>query len=190
MRKTFLALMLLSLVGFFACEGDISPVIILEGGDSIDHVLNQEFIDPGFTAFDDDDGDVTSLVTATELNVNLAGNQIITYTVVDSKENTTEVLRTVNVYNEINIMAGNWIGEYVFPYPGIDKQEYMDSISPSTSINMNIVIQDFAGNIGANLIGTVVLSGIINAPAIIFYLYFIVCNQLCWRREPHRIYRS
>ena len=33
---------------------------------------------------------------------------------------------------------------------------------------MNIIITDFAGNIGANIEGTVVLSGIPNAPAIIF----------------------
>lgn len=132
------------------------------------HILNQTFTEPGYSAFDDEDGDITESVEVTSLDVNTAGIQYITYTAKDAEGNVAEAVRTVTVYNQMEVMAGNWIGEYVFPYPSIDKKEYIDSISPSTDSNMKIIFKDFAGNNNANLEGTVMLSGVPDAPAIIF----------------------
>jgi hypothetical protein len=65
-------------------------------------------------------------------------------------------------------MNGNWSGEYVFPYPGIVPVAYIDSLSASVTKNMNIVFKNFGGNANANLTGSVILSGVPDAPAISF----------------------
>lgn len=168
MRKIYLALMLLPLIGFFACEGKIAPVILLDGGDEIDHVLNRAFVEPGYSAFDDADGDITTSVTVSVLDVNIAGDQDLVYTVEDSDGNITEVIRTVNIFNEMNVLSGNWSGEYVYPYPSIDKQQYLDSLVVSSTTNMYVTFKHFGGYINSNIEGRVVLSGIPNAPAILF----------------------
>lgn len=168
MKKPLLFIFILFFFAFTACKDETAPKIVLDGDTNMKHILNQTFTEPGYSAFDDEDGDITGSVEVTTLDINTAGIQYITYTATDAEGNIAEAVRTVTVYNQMEIMAGNWIGEYVFPYPGIDKQECVDSISLSTDTNMNIIFIDFAGNAGANIEGTVVLSGIPNAPAIIF----------------------
>lgn len=168
MKKPLLFTFILFFFAFTACKDETAPKIVLDGDTNMKHILNQTFTEPGYSAFDDEDGDITESVEVTSLDVNTAGIQYITYTAKDAEGNVAEAVRTVTVYNQMEVMAGNWIGEYVFPYPSIDKKEYIDSISPSTDSNMKIIFKDFAGNNNANLEGTVMLSGVPDAPAIIF----------------------
>jgi hypothetical protein len=168
MKKTFSVILLISFLAFQACKDDVAPKIILDGNVNIEHVLNQPFIEPGFVAIDDVDGDITASVTASSLNVDSAGLHLISYTVSDAEGNSAEVFRNVNVYNQMRSFEGDWSGEYVFPYPGINKLAYIDKISTSVTTNMNIIFKDFGGNSGANLEGTVMLTGVIEAPAIAF----------------------
>jgi hypothetical protein len=158
MKKTILILFVLSLFGFYSCKDDSAPIVILKGDDTMDHILNAEYEEPGFAAFDDEDGDITDKVIVDSLDVNVAGEVEIAYTVTDAEGNMGKAIRTITVYNQAASYEGSWAGEYIDPYTGIPGQEkvaYVDAISLSTTVNNGIVISDFAGNAGANISGTV-----------------------------------
>ena len=61
--------------------------------------VGQAWVDPGFTAFDDHDGDVTSkVVKPTQVvNTNVPGVTTLRYTVTDSAGNSATYIRTVTV---------------------------------------------------------------------------------------------
>jgi hypothetical protein len=79
---------------------DEPPVITLIGAAAIDLNVGDNFIDPGVTATDNVDGDLTSSVAVggDVVNTGVAGTYVITYNVSDSAGNpAAEVTRTVNV---------------------------------------------------------------------------------------------
>ena len=76
----------------------ILPEIQLEGGEDYVITLGTRYEEPGFTATDNVDGDVTAMVRVEgEVDWLTAGIYPITYTVSDSCENTTVVTRNVEV---------------------------------------------------------------------------------------------
>ena len=76
----------------------IPPEIRLTEGDYIAIPTGADFTDPGFTAVDNVDGDLTDQVTAAgEVNCFLPGEYSLVYTVTDSYQNTTTVTRRVEV---------------------------------------------------------------------------------------------
>lgn len=79
-------------------DDPVAPEITLEGGQVITVSAGHAFEDPGFTATDNGDGDVTGLVEVSGIvDVYRPGDYPITYTVTDSFGNTTSVTRTVQV---------------------------------------------------------------------------------------------
>ena len=84
-----------------------SPVITLNGSVSMDITLNSPWVEPGFTATDYEDGDLTGQVNVTgTVNNNYAGLYTITYEVFDSKGYSTTILRTVHVNNSLQSLSG------------------------------------------------------------------------------------
>ncbi len=77
------------------------PVITLVGANPISVIVGSTFSDPGATAFDQEDGDITSkIVASSTVNINVVGSYTITYNVKDSQGlAATPVSRTVNVLN-------------------------------------------------------------------------------------------
>ena len=80
-------------------EGDIvPPEITLSGEQEVVVYLARPYEEPGFTATDDRDGDITQkVVVEGTVDSYTAGSYPITYTVTDSFGNTTSVVRTVKV---------------------------------------------------------------------------------------------
>lgn len=81
-------------------QDTIPPVITLLGDQTIDLNLGDDFIEPGFTATDDVDGDITGsvVVGGDTVDTNTVGTYTITYNVTDSSGNpAVEVTRTVVV---------------------------------------------------------------------------------------------
>ena len=76
------------------------PVITPTGGDSITHNVNHNlgdvYTEVGATGVDNGDETVT-IITSGEVNVNVIGSYVITYTATDALEHTTSQTRTVNV---------------------------------------------------------------------------------------------
>ncbi|KRT57715.1 protein of unknown function (DUF5011) [endosymbiont of Ridgeia piscesae] len=74
------------------------PVITLEGDNPVAIEAGTPFIDPGASAEDDVDGDITDRILVDgEVDVETAGSYQLTYTVSDSAGNTATVIRTVDV---------------------------------------------------------------------------------------------
>jgi hypothetical protein len=148
MKKLMLFIAFLGIAGglaFFAsCSKDdtTAPVITINGANPYYLVLNSlAYTDPGATAEDDEDGTVTvtSDISSTNPDRNLAGTYTITYTAVDAAGNEATATRTVVVYNEADVLAGN--------YSVIDtvaKLSYSDQVIASTTENRKITFQKFA----------------------------------------------
>lgn len=118
--------------------GDAAPSIIINGGTGIQHSLNAPWFDPGVTATDPEDGDLTSQVTVSgSVNVDQAGTYLIEYTVTDSGGNTTTVVRTVQVLNDVNFISGNYTCLTISPD---STYNWITTISASTTENNRFVI--------------------------------------------------
>ena len=80
--------------------GDITPpVISLIGGSLHRHILGDVYTDPGYTATDSNDGDITGSVTFTDnINVNVSGKYQRTYDCIDAAGNLADsVSRDIHV---------------------------------------------------------------------------------------------
>ncbi len=79
-------------------DDPIPPVVKLTGGSSITVGIGAEFADPGYTATDNYDGDLTDQVQVSgSVDAFKEGTYTLTYTVTDSYQNTTTVSREVCV---------------------------------------------------------------------------------------------
>ena len=87
------------------------PVITLTGNASLTSSLQASLSDPGATATDEEDGEVTvsSDWSSTNPNINMAGPYTITYTATDAAGNTATETRTVTIVND----AAAWAGTYL-----------------------------------------------------------------------------
>ncbi|MEK7390589.1 MAG: immunoglobulin-like domain-containing protein, partial [Patescibacteria group bacterium] len=74
------------------------PVITLIGANPMSVTVGQSFTDPGATAFDAEDGNITSRIVATgTVDINTLGSYLRTYSVTDAGGLTDMETRTVNV---------------------------------------------------------------------------------------------
>lgn len=78
-----------------------APEIKLSGKSQVYLLLGERFSEPGYSASDNADGDLTSkVVVSGSVNTNKVGDYKITYEVSDSSENKTTVTRNVRVYKK------------------------------------------------------------------------------------------
>lgn len=76
----------------------IAPVITLVQGNNIARDKGADFVEPGYSAVDECDGDLTSQVTVTgTVDGHTYGTYVLTYSVADSSGNVGEVKRTVQI---------------------------------------------------------------------------------------------
>ena len=154
----------LLLISFFSCKetDDTRPTITLKFGDvqndSTSHVLNQAYVDPGATAWDDFDGDITSRIYVdNEVNENLVGWYSVTYNVVDQAGNEAfPARRWVQVYNTAWAHAGFYTAFEENLYPVPDTFQYPVYVFADTMVNERIVIMSLAGNLGQPIYADVV----------------------------------
>lgn len=79
-------------------EDITAPTISLNDNGTMYIPLGAGFSDPGFTASDNCDGDLTGKVSVSGTVSDAAGSYVLTYTVADNSGNSVSVNRTVNVY--------------------------------------------------------------------------------------------
>lgn len=76
----------------------IAPIITLNSGNQINLNKGKDFVDPGFTAIDECDGDISSsVVVEGKVDGHTYGTYTLTYRVTDSSGNVGEVKRTVRI---------------------------------------------------------------------------------------------
>ena len=79
-------------------EDPVPPEILLEEGERITWLAGVEFVDPGWTALDNCDGDLTDQVLCQgEVSLYFLGEYVLNYTVEDSFGNVTTIERIVEV---------------------------------------------------------------------------------------------
>ena len=82
---------------------DTDPTITLNGSSTITHEVGTTYVDPGATANDNYDGDLSSEITTNiNLNPNTLGTYTIEYTVKDSSNNIAQEQRTVQVVDTVD----------------------------------------------------------------------------------------
>ena len=81
-----------------------NPVITLNGDAVIEIYMGSTFVDPGATAYDEEDGDITnSIQVSGSVDTNTHGTYVLAYNVTDSDGNSaTVVVRTINVVDNFN----------------------------------------------------------------------------------------
>ena len=77
---------------------DTPPVLTLTGGAAMQLQQGAAFVEPGYTAIDNVDGDISNKVVVTgAVNINAAGTYSLVYTVADAAGNTSTATRVVTV---------------------------------------------------------------------------------------------
>ena len=89
-------------------EDKESPVIILNDSGNSYIYLKHKYIDKGFTASDNCDGDITDKVAVhNNINTNKTGDYEVTYSITDSVGNKNTVTKKVIVYDDISKVPKN-----------------------------------------------------------------------------------
>lgn len=80
------------------------PSIILNGDKEVYLYRGNEYIEEGYSAIDNCDGNMTSLVKiSSNLNINENGKYEIKYSVIDKEGNKAEAIRKINVYDDASM---------------------------------------------------------------------------------------
>ncbi|MEI3605567.1 DUF5011 domain-containing protein [Pseudogracilibacillus sp. SE30717A] len=90
---------------------EVAPVITLNGDNPMELEVGEEYVEPGATAEDDVDGNVTdSIVISGEVNTDLPGKYEVVYTVTDAAGNVATETRIVHVVETEEPGDGNGEG--------------------------------------------------------------------------------
>lgn len=121
------------------------PIITLIGSSTINILEGTTFTDPGATATDIEDGDLTSHIVKTgTVNTSIVGNHTITYSVTDSAGASSSVTRTVVVNPNINACRYGTNGELSYDQFVLARNAGLIhySISTSTGITAKAIIEN------------------------------------------------
>ena len=146
-------IVLLLVFGFLAtsCKenDDLAPVMTLNGPDTVYHILNEVYSDPGVTAIDDTDGNLTSNVFVdNQVDIDRMGEYLVTYSVVDKSGNEAPPLsRVVFVFNEGLEYYGSYSALDNQIYPQLSQCSYPSYIWVDSTVNNRLVFLDFACNL-------------------------------------------
>lgn len=108
-----------------------APVLTLVGETPYIASYGVDFVDPGYTAIDDRDGDITaSVVIESTINTLALGEYIVKYTATDSSGNTSTAERIVVIKTQSDAQAANPPGKIIYlsfdDGPGPYTQQLLD----------------------------------------------------------------
>ena len=160
------------------------PTITLLGDNPLELTINDTYNEPGHTAIDDTDGNITNsvVVNSSAVNTSVIGSYSVTYNVSDNANNATTVTRIVNVSDEqdttppVITLIGNNPMEVVqgtaYNEPGFTATDNVDGIitglvivdisavNPTTvgSYPITYNVSDQAGNTALTVIRTIMIT--------------------------------
>ena len=134
----------------FSCRkvDDTPPIINMNPPDSIYHVLNELYTDPGATATDEADGNITNnIYIKNDVDINKVGEYTVVYTVVDKQGNeAAPATRWVFIYNQAWNYAGYYSVSETQVFPATESREFESKIIADSTVNFRINFSDFAGD--------------------------------------------
>ena len=135
---------------------NVAPVLTLNGNAKDTVSLNSTYTDPGATATDNADGNITAaIVMAGNVNTSQTGDYTRTYNVKDAANNSaSQLTRMVHVRNDAYFLAGNYSA---VPNCGsTPSSNYSSNILVSATVNNQISISTIHNNYtGQPIVGTV-----------------------------------
>ena len=139
----------MTVLTFPACqqEEDIAPPTISLLGDNPHYMdLNSDYIEPGFSVTDQEDGAISNDRVAVSSNVDkdVAGTYTVTYSVTDNAGNTGVTDRSVIVRNSAEFLAGEYNGA-VNACQAPPNSVYDATIAISNTQNGKFTITNFGG---------------------------------------------
>ena len=149
-KLTFvLSAVIAMMVVFSACETEDldAPVIDLVDGD-MEIVLNDPtgFVEPGYTATDEQDGDLTNNVIVTgTVDVTKIGTYELVYSVSDKAGNKTSVKRKVDVIVNQATYTGTWAVVDVVTGDNPGTWNYNATVTASSANTMRLLVANFGG---------------------------------------------
>lgn len=118
----------------FEVSDTVSPVITLEGEPEVSIYQNEGYIEPGFSASDNVDGDITgAVIESNDIDNTVSGIYTVRYEVSDSAGNSAEALRTVKVRNS----PDEDVDESVRGLPVLMYHWFYDAGAGETGANVN-----------------------------------------------------
>lgn len=131
-------------------EGNDAPQIVLNGSNPLTHPLNSTFFDPGYTAFDVEEGNLTSLVQVSGVvNKDSVGIYNLSYTVSDSQGASATATRMVKVLNDLNYVNGQY--SCITFVNGVPPASWITSVSASANFNNRFQIFKLSDLLGADV---------------------------------------
>lgn len=122
------------------------PVISLTGKNPDSLLLNATYVEPGFTAADNKDGDITSKVVRTSgIDNTKLGSYLVTYLVSDLAGNKDSVTRVVIVYNKVGINENELTFALTNVYPNPAKEQLTLAVSGINTLPLTASIIDLSG---------------------------------------------
>lgn len=150
-----LAIALVMLLAACSKKDETAPTITILGDNPMKIAIGaQNFADPGATAVDDTDGDLTNEIDAVStVNVDLKGNYSIIYTVSDAEGNMGEALRYVFVINQSEYLIGPWsvTDNKIGPGGTPVQTSYQDIIITDDTLNNRYWVSLFGNNLNAKV---------------------------------------
>ncbi len=172
MRKSsFKISVLVSMVAiaFFSCSKDedtTAPAIVLTGGTYIIENIGDAYVEPGFSASDNEDGNITARVTVTsEVNKDSAGTYEIHYEVTDNAGNAADVHRVVIVQNTLETNTPQYKGIFSVNEVCTGPSNYNDTISFSATVNNRVWFTRFANYKNGRAYANINSAGVVSMPA-------------------------
>ena len=109
----------------YAGGTDESLTVTINGSGTVTQFKSASYVDLGATAYDNQDGNLTSsIVTTTNINVNAVGNYKVTYKVTDSDGHVAYAYRYVNIIsNEFSLAYNGNYQTFTVPVTGKYKVE-------------------------------------------------------------------
>ena len=127
---------------------DVPPVITMNGADTIYHVLNEVYNDPGVSAIDETDGNISDKVFIdNQVDIDRMGEYSVSYRVVDEAGNEApSVSRVVFVYNQGLEYYGDYFATEYQVFPDPVNCSYPTYLWVDSTLNCRLLFIDFACN--------------------------------------------
>jgi hypothetical protein len=146
-----LVLIIIAILAGCAKPDTTPPVINLTGANPDTLFLNQNYVELGYSAIDNKDGDITSHISISGIppfNSNITGTYLKIYSVNDAAGNIDTAVRTVVVYNQASILSGHYQAITNCQITG-GPLGFKSEINACDSINFDFWISNF-GAFGIN----------------------------------------
>jgi len=127
----------------------IAPIITLNGDQNISLLQGEDYIEEGASAIDNRDENVTVLISE-ELDTTTVGTYEVTYEAVDLSGNSSTVVRTINILENINYKKFN------YDFPPLENDLIYVQVNPfgegSYKANIGNIEYDSDKNISENIL--------------------------------------